>query len=53
MGLGHHSFEELIDMTLASKAEDLLISSLQPSDRPTTAQIAAAIRASLRQHGGT
>ncbi len=39
-------------MTLASKAEALFISSLQPSQHPTNEQLAAAIRDSLRQHGG-
>jgi hypothetical protein len=45
-------YEGLVDMTLASKAEALFVSSLQPSDHPSVAQIAAAIRASLRQRGG-
>jgi hypothetical protein len=40
-------------MTLASRAEALFASSLQPSERPTASQIAAAIRTSLREHGGS
>jgi hypothetical protein len=47
------SLEGLINMMLASQAEALFISNLQPSDQPSAVQIAAAIRASLRQHGGT
>lgn len=39
-------------MLLATKAEALFISSLQPSQRPTAEQVTAAIRASLRSHGG-
>jgi hypothetical protein len=50
--LGHDSYEGLIDMTLANKAEALFVSSLQPSDRPSVARIAAANRASLSQHRG-
>lgn len=40
-------------MTLASRAEALFISNLQPSEHPTADQLAAAIRASLRAHGGS
>ena len=39
-------------MRLASCAEALFTSPLQPSDRPTSPQIRAAIRASLRSHRG-
>ena len=39
-------------MLLATKAEALFISSLQPSEHPTADQVFAAIRASLRSHGG-
>ncbi len=39
-------------MMLATKAEALFASSLQPSEHPTTAQIIAAITTSLRTHGG-
>ena len=39
-------------MLLATKAEALFISTLQPSQRPTAEQVTAAIRASLRAHGG-
>jgi hypothetical protein len=39
-------------MTPVSIAEALFISSLQPSDYPTIAQVDTAIRASLRKHGG-
>jgi len=40
-------------MTLTSRAEALFVSWLQPSDRPTAEQVAAAIRATLLAHGGT
>lgn len=39
-------------MTLATLAEAVFVSSLQPSERPTTDQVAAAIGESLRSHGG-
>jgi hypothetical protein len=39
-------------MTRASRAEALFISSLQPSQHPTREQLVAAIRTSLREHGG-
>jgi hypothetical protein len=39
-------------MTLASTAEAVFASNLQPSDRPTAEEVRDAIRASLRQHGG-
>jgi hypothetical protein len=39
-------------MTLASRAEALFTSPLQPSDLPTPAQVRAAIRCSLRTHHG-
>jgi hypothetical protein len=39
-------------MLLATKAEALFISSLQPSQHPTSEQVVTAIRTSLRAHGG-
>jgi hypothetical protein len=39
-------------MTLASRAEALFSSPLQPSDTPTRAQICAAMAASLRANRG-
>jgi hypothetical protein len=42
----------VIVMTLATSAEALFISSLQPSQHPSRDQIVAAIRVSLREHGG-
>jgi hypothetical protein len=39
-------------MTLTRRAEALFTSSLQPSDRPTSAQVRAAIVTSLRTHRG-
>jgi len=43
---------EVITVRLASRAEALFSSPLQPSDSPTSPQIRAAIRASLRAHRG-
>jgi hypothetical protein len=40
-------------MKLASRAEALFISTLQPSDHPTSDQVAAAVRASLHKYGGS
>jgi hypothetical protein len=48
----HFSSESVIIMTLTTKAEALFLSSLQPSEHPTTDQVAAAIGRSLRAHGG-
>ncbi len=39
-------------MTLATLAEAVFVSSLQPSEHPTADQVAAAIGRSLRRHGG-
>ncbi|GAA4707778.1 hypothetical protein [Phytohabitans rumicis] len=39
-------------MTETTRAEALFASDLQPSDRPTPAQVARAIRASLLSRGG-
>jgi hypothetical protein len=39
-------------MKTISAAEALFASSLQPSDRPTVEQVRAAVRESLRRHGG-
>lgn len=39
-------------MTPATGAEALFTSPLQPSERPTTAEVRAAIRLSLRAHHG-
>jgi len=39
-------------MTLASSAEALFLSSLQPSDDPTSDEVSVAIRASVVAHGG-
>jgi hypothetical protein len=39
-------------MTLATRAEALFASSLQPSDQPTFDEVVAAIGRSLRTHGG-
>jgi hypothetical protein len=39
-------------MTLASSAEALFLSSLQPSDDPTSDDVSVAIRASIVAHGG-
>ena len=39
-------------MTLTGRAEALFVSCLQPSDRPSAEQIAAAIQASVADHGG-
>jgi hypothetical protein len=40
-------------MNLASRAEALFTSSLQPSQHPSVTQIVTAIRSSLREHGGS
>jgi hypothetical protein len=40
-------------MTTSSVAQALFVSSLQPSDRPTLEQAQAAVRDSLRRHGGS
>jgi hypothetical protein len=42
----------VIIMTLATLAEAIFVSGLQPSEHPTPDQVAAAIRRSLRMHGG-
>jgi hypothetical protein len=42
----------VMTMTLASNAEALFLSRLQPSDRPSADQVAAAIRISIVEHGG-
>jgi hypothetical protein len=42
----------VIIMTVTAKAEALFVSSLQPSEQPSSEQIDAAIWASLRTHGG-
>lgn len=39
-------------MSPATEAEALFASGLQPSDHPASAQVRAAIRASLRTHRG-
>jgi uncharacterized membrane protein len=39
-------------MTRTIRAEAVFVSDLQPSDRPTTSQVAAAVLASLRARGG-
>jgi hypothetical protein len=39
-------------MTLASSAKALFLSSLQPSDNPTSDVVSLAIRTSLVAHGG-
>jgi hypothetical protein len=39
-------------MNHTARAEALFLSHLQPSEHPTPAQIAAAIRVTLRQRGG-
>lgn len=39
-------------MTLATGAEALFTSPLQPSEQPTAAEVRAAIRSSLRAHRG-
>ncbi len=39
-------------MTLTGRAEALFASRLQPSDHPSSAQVAAAIQASVADHGG-
>jgi hypothetical protein len=39
-------------MTLTGRAEALFASCLQPSDQPSSAQVAAAIRASVAVYGG-
>ena len=42
----------VIAMTLTNRAEALFTSPLQPSDRPSSDQIRAAIAASVRSHRG-
>jgi hypothetical protein len=42
----------VIVMTLATLAEAVFVSSLQPSEHPTAAQVNAAIGRSLQIHGG-
>jgi hypothetical protein len=42
----------VIIMTLATRAEAIFLSSLQPSEQPTLEQVGAAIRCSRRTHGG-
>ena len=39
-------------MTSTTTAQALFASNLQPSDHPTAEQVTAAIRDSLRRHGG-
>lgn len=39
-------------MTAATRAEALFVSFLQPSDHPTLEQVDAAIRVTIRAHGG-
>lgn len=39
-------------MTLASRAEALFVSSVQPSEHLSAQQLVSAIRASVLQHGG-
>jgi hypothetical protein len=47
-----HRFPEgVIIMKLATQAEALFVSSLQPSDRPTLDQVVAAIGLSLQTRG--
>jgi hypothetical protein len=42
----------VITVTRTLRAQALFVSCLQPSDRPTPAQVAAAIRATLRSNQG-
>jgi hypothetical protein len=42
----------VIKMTETTRAEALFVSDLQPSDRPSPAQVAGAIQASLVSQGG-
>jgi hypothetical protein len=42
----------VIIMTIATKAEALFVSSLQPSDHPSADQIFAAIRITQQNRGG-
>jgi uncharacterized membrane protein len=42
----------VIAMTLATRAEALFVSTLQPSDHPSYNQVQAAILLSRRTHGG-
>lgn len=46
------NFYEESKMTLASRAEALFVSSVQPSEHLTARQLVSAIRASVLQHGG-
>ncbi len=39
-------------MTVASKAEALFVSALQPSENPQPAQVIAAIKVELERRGG-
>jgi hypothetical protein len=39
-------------VSLARRAEALFVSSLQPSEQPSAAEIRSAIAVSLRQYGG-
>jgi hypothetical protein len=39
-------------MTTSSAAQALFASTFQPSDRPSGEELSAAVRDSLRQHGG-
>src|SRR5215469_8086407 len=45
--------EGVITMLLATMAEAVFASSLQPSESPTAAEVRAAIRTSLRRHHGS
>jgi uncharacterized membrane protein len=44
--------ESVIIMTVATQAEALFVSSLQPSDHPSANEVVAAIRVSLKTQGG-
>jgi hypothetical protein len=44
--------ESVIIMTVATQAEALFVSSVQPSDHPTANEVLAAIQISLKTHGG-
>jgi hypothetical protein len=45
--------EDAINMKLATQAEALFVSSLQPSDQPTLDQVVAAIAVNLQERGVT
>jgi hypothetical protein len=47
-----HCEGSVIRMTSTHTAQALFASSLQPSDRPTAEQVAAAVHDSFRRHGG-